>query len=128
MWAFLVVTMEDRLRRIQRMQGQLADEIQGFMQALFASSFDAATILSFAQRLGADFSGSVPGAASHQAGIDPYRVLGLDRSSAEELVRRRYRELLRKIHPDTAGVEGTEFLTQIINEAYRQILRERGWR
>ena len=71
---------------------------------------------------------AVPGTASRQAGIDPYRVLGLDRSSAEELVRRRYRDLLRKIHPDTAGVEGTEFLTQMVNDAYRQILRERGWR
>ena len=120
--------MEDRLRRIQRIQGQLAEEVQGFMQELFTSSFDAATILSFAQRLGADFSGSVPGTSSRQSGIDPYKVLGLDRSSAEELVRRRYRDLLRKIHPDTAGVEGTEFLPQIINDAYRQILRERGWR
>jgi DnaJ-domain-containing protein 1 len=120
--------MEDRLRRIQRIQGQLAEEMHAFMQALFASSFDAATILSFAQRLGADFCGSVPENASRQHEVDPYKVLGLDRSSAEELVRRRYRELLRKIHPDTAGVEGTEFLTQIINDAYRQILRERGWR
>jgi DnaJ-domain-containing protein 1 len=120
--------MEDRLRRIQRIQVQLAEEVHAFMQALFASSFDAATILSFAQRLGVDISGSVPGTASRQAGIDPYKVLGLDRSSAEELVRRRYRDLLRKIHPDTAGVEGTEFLTQMVNDAYRQILRERGWR
>jgi len=95
------------------MQGQLAEEMQGFLQALFASTFDAATILNFTQRLGADFAGSVPGNASRQHEVDPYKVLGLDRSSAEECVRRRYRDLLRKVHPDTAGVEGTEFLTVV---------------
>lgn len=62
------------------------------------------------------------------AGIDAYRVLGLDKSASDEEIKKRYRELLVKLHPDTAGVRGTEFLFQFITAAYHQISRERGWR
>ena len=59
--------------------------------------------------------------------FDPYKVLGLDRSAGDEEVKRRYRELLHKLHPDTAGTPGTEFLLQMVVAAYEVIKRERGW-
>jgi len=57
-----------------------------------------------------------------------YLVLGLDRTASDEEVKHRYREILMKIHPDTAEVKGTEFLTQMVVEAYHLIGTERGWR
>ena len=53
--------------------------------------------------------------------------MGLDKSASEEEVKKRYRELLRKLHPDTAGVEGTAFLLQMVLAAYEMIRQERGW-
>lgn len=119
--------MEDRLKRIQRIQEQLSLEVNAFMQSLFASSLDAATILSFAQRIGVDFSSGQSRVLDRQSDVDPYRILGLDRSCTEDAVKQRYRELLKRIHPDTSGVKGTEYLTQLVTEAYRQIARERRW-
>jgi preprotein translocase subunit Sec63 len=60
-------------------------------------------------------------------GIDPYRILGLQKDDPDDQVKKRYRELAVKLHPDTAGVKGTEFLFQLVLAAYQQISRERGW-
>ncbi len=60
--------------------------------------------------------------------LDPYRVLGLEKSAGDDEVKKRYREFLKKLHPDTAGIKGTEFLVQVVNAAYAQISKERGWR
>ncbi len=62
------------------------------------------------------------------ATVDPYRVLGLQRSEPDNQVKKRYRELAYKLHPDTAGIAGTEFLFQLVQAAYQQISRERGWK
>ena len=62
-----------------------------------------------------------------KAGIDPYRVLGLEKTATNDQVKKRYRELVVKLHPDTAGVKGTEFLFQLVTASYQQISRERGW-
>jgi len=57
-----------------------------------------------------------------------YAILGLERTASDEEVKHCYREILMRIHPDTAGVKGTGFLTQMVVEAYHQIGRERGWK
>jgi curved DNA-binding protein CbpA len=62
-----------------------------------------------------------------QGGFDPYRVLSLERLASDEEVKKRYRELLIKLHPDTAGIRGTDFLLQMMIAAYQQIAKERGW-
>ncbi len=61
------------------------------------------------------------------AAFDPYQALGLDKSASDEEIKKRYRELLRKLHPDTAGVEGTAFLLQMVLAAYAMIKEERRW-
>ncbi|MBN1188588.1 MAG: DnaJ domain-containing protein [Dehalococcoidales bacterium] len=62
-----------------------------------------------------------------QGGFDPYRVLGMEKTATDEEVKKRYRELLRKLHPDTAGVNGTDFLLQMLVASYQQIAKEREW-
>ena len=59
--------------------------------------------------------------------LDPYQVIGLEKSALDEQVKKRYRELAMKLHPDTAGIEGTGFLFRLVTAAYQQISRERGW-
>ncbi|APH13158.1 molecular chaperone DnaJ [Dehalococcoides mccartyi] len=66
--------------------------------------------------------------SSRSVGIDSYQVLGLDKSVPDGQVKKRYRELVVRLHPDTAGVQGTEFLFQLVTAAYQQISKERGWR
>jgi len=57
----------------------------------------------------------------------PYRIMGLENNATDDQVKKRHRELAIKMHPDTAGIEGTGFLFQLVEAAYQQISRERGW-
>ena len=65
--------------------------------------------------------------AACRPGVDPYRVLGLEKTAASNQVKSRYRELAVILHPDTAKGKGTEFLFQFVTAAYQQINREKGW-
>jgi len=123
--------MEDLVKELEQLQKavakNLAEEMQDWMQQLLSGAFTPASLLYFAESLGINISG-VPGMTVQQDGFDPYRVLGLERTDKDEAVKRRYRELLMKLHPDTAGIEGTSFLLQVVLAAYKQISKERGWR
>lgn len=64
---------------------------------------------------------------------DPYEVLGLSNSASFDEIKKRYRELSRKYHPDFlgAGASSDEVAkatrkTQEINEAYEQIKKMKG--
>ena len=123
--------MEDMVKELAQLQkavvNNLAEEMQDWMQKLLSGAFTPASLLYFAESLGINLSG-VPGMTVQQDGFDPYRVLGLERTDKDEVVKKRYRELLMRLHPDTAGVEGTSFLLQVVLAAYKQISKERGWR
>ena len=122
--------MEDLLKEIEQLHRllvkNLAEEMQDWMQELLSGAFTPASLLYLAESLGINLSG-VQGMTMRQDGFDPYRVLGLERTVEDEKVKQRYRELLMKLHPDTAGVEGTSFLLQVVLAAYKQISKERGW-
>ena len=60
--------------------------------------------------------------------VDPYRVLGLEKTATDDQVKRRYRELARCFHPDTATVQGTGFFFLQVQAAYEAIRQEREWR
>jgi DnaJ-domain-containing protein 1 len=123
--------MEDLVRELEQLHRvlvkNLTEEMQDWMQKLLSGAFTPASLLYLAESLGINLSG-VPGMTVQQDGFDPYRVLGLERTDKDEAVKRRYRELLMRLHPDTAGVEGTSFLFQVVLAAYKQISKERGWR
>ena len=53
---------------------------------------------------------------------DPYKVLGLDRNASDEDVKRAYRALAKKYHPDlNPGDQEAARKMQQVNEAYDQI-------
>jgi len=66
--------------------------------------------------------------AKPQIVIDPYRVLGIEKTATDDQVKKRYRELARYFHPDTAAVRGTGFFFLQVQAAYEAICKERGWR
>ena len=111
--------MQEDLERINRKMQELLEDIQRMPEKLLR---DAQQKLF--ERAGTDFA-SFAGMKG-QTGVDPYRILGLDKSASDEEVKKRYRERLRQFHPDTAG-PGMEFHLQAVMAAYELISRERGW-
>jgi len=122
--------MEDGLMRLLKSQERIlkviSEEVQGWMDALLRDAFNPETFMRFVAGMGIDLS-RIPNLVGKPEGFDPYRVLNLDRSATDEEIKKRYRELLIKLHPDTAGVRGTDFLLQMMIAAYEMIKRERGW-
>ena len=104
----------------------LQEQLGSWMEDLLKDAFDPRLFLHFIESQGIDM-GQASKAMGQQAGFDPYEVLRLDRSATDDQVKKRYRELLHKLHPDTAGVEGTEFLLRVVMAAYEMIKAERGW-
>ncbi|MDD5501333.1 MAG: J domain-containing protein [Candidatus Omnitrophica bacterium] len=121
---------EDGITRLmqaqERIQKVVREEVQGWMDALFRDAFNSDSFLRLVATMGLDLS-QIPNMVGKQGGFDPYRVLSLERSASDEEVKKRYRELLIKLHPDTAGVRGTDFLLQMMIVAYQQIAKARGW-
>lgn len=71
--------------------------------------------------------------SSYEREIDPYEVLGVSKEASFAEIKKKYRELSRKHHPDFlgAGASSDEVAkatkkTQEINEAYEQIKKMKG--
>ena len=71
--------------------------------------------------------GKMPGMMGQQLGVDPYRVMGLERSASDEEIKKRYRELLHILHPDKSSTPGTGLFFQMVTAAFEAIRRERKW-
>ena len=60
---------------------------------------------------------------------DPYKVLGVSRDASEEEIKKAYRDLARKYHPDNYATSPLADLAQEkmkeINEAYDTVMHER---
>ena len=118
--------MEERLAKIQQLMASVMEELLGAMNDMLCGVLDPATIMQLMRSYGIDVS-QLSGMVGQQPGLDPYRVMGLDRSASDEAVKKRYHELLRKLHPDTSGTPATSFLLQMVMAAFEIIKRERGW-
>ena len=105
--------------------GEFQETIEGYVDSVMRDAFDPQRFMEFLRSSGVDFTGLL-GTVRSQSAFDPYRILGLDKSASDEEVKRRYRELVHKLHPDTSGVDGTSCLLQIVMAAYEAIKRERG--
>ena len=128
---FLVVNeMNDNvvklLKEQEKILGELRENVHQWMTDLLRDAFNPESFLGLVAGMGIDLS-QIPGLVGRRDGFSPYRVLGLERTATNEEVKKRYRELLKKLHPDTAGVRGTDFLLQMMIAAYNEIAKERGW-
>ena len=60
---------------------------------------------------------------------DPYKILGIPRDASDEEVKKAYRQLSRKYHPDAninnPHKEQAEEMFKIVQQAYQQIMDER---
>ena len=81
---------------------------------------------------GSGYSGSSQSASYSQARKDPYKVLGITPTATDEEVKKAYRRLAMKYHPDKVEGMGEEVKKNAeaqfreINEAYEQIKAARG--
>ena len=131
---------EDRISRmfqqifedLRKLEVDFQKETSKWVEDLLKDAFDPTKMMQFIRGMGIDM-GQLSQVFSRMAqtgtlpqGFDPYQILGLEKSATDEEVKRRYREMMRKIHPDVAGQEMT-FLAAIVNAAYDMIERERGW-
>ncbi len=115
----------DRIARMQEHVLQvIMQELQGWINDILKDAFNPRKFTQFIRTMGIDMS-QLSGMVGQQ--IDPYVILGLDKSASDEEVKKRYRDLLHRLHPDTAGFEGTSGLLQVVLAAYNLIKIERGW-
>jgi len=120
--------MENPMTRMgRRVVEVVQQELLYWIDALLKDSFNPTTMLQFIRGLGIDLS-QLPGMVGQQPGFDPYKVLGLDSVATDDEVKKRYRVLVAKLHPDASGTEGTSFLFQMVVVAYELIKKERKWK
>ena len=111
-------------RMVQRWFEIFHEELDAEMKHLAEGAFKVESFLKLAGALGIDFT-QLPGMVGEETGLDPYRVLGLDRSASDADIKDRYREMLRLLHPDTAAVPGTEYFLEVVLKAYQEIKSRR---
>ena len=105
---------------LSEMQGEMSRWLGSIMEDILNPSI----LQDFIEIMGSGMP-QQPNMSNQHTGFDAYWLLGLEKSASDEEVRKRYRALLHRLHPDTAGVEGTERLLSLVIAAYGQIAKER---
>jgi hypothetical protein len=93
---------------------------------LMKDTLEPAKLAELMKGVGIDPS-QLSGMIGQVPGLDPYRILGLERSASDDEVKKRYRELLHVLHPDKSGTPGTGHFFQLVMAAYEAIRKARGW-
>ena len=74
--------------------------------------------------MGIDFS-QLKGMAIGEMALEPYRIMGLNRSASDDEIKKRYKELVHILHPDKSGTLATVHFFQAVTAAYEAIRKER---
>lgn len=115
-----------QMREQERILGEMRDNAQSYLDDLIRDALDPESFLRYTASLGINFSQATDMVGRHE-GFNPYLVLGLKKTATDDEVKKRYREMLFKFHPDTAGAEHTEPQFQSVVEAFKLIAKERRW-
>ena len=119
-------TGQKLLREQERILGEMQSHIHRWMDDLLRDAFNPESVFRMVESMGLNFS-QIYGMTKPQENPDPYRVLDLDRTATDQEVRERYRKLVKKLHPDTSGDSNTVYMFWMLDSAYQQIAKERGW-
>jgi len=117
--------LEQINQKFQEFLGDLQRCAEKQLEEGLKGALDPALLQSLFKGAGFDAS-ALSGLMGKTPVFDPYRILGLEKSTSDEEVKKRYHERVRQFHPDTAG-PGMEFHFQCTLAAYEMIKRERGW-
>lgn len=113
-------------KAIKELQGGIDKamlHLQQGMEEYLSNAIDLPSLMKMVQRMGiANLMGM---GATPMAGMDYYKVLGLEKTATDNEIKERYRVIMLKLHPDKAGKEMT-FLASMVNVAYGMICKERG--
>ncbi|MBN2239687.1 MAG: J domain-containing protein [Dehalococcoidales bacterium] len=116
----------EALREQERILGEMRSSVHRWMDELLRTAWSPETLLGIAASMGI-YLPHVSDLTGQQDDNDPYRIIGLERTATDEEVKKRYRELLFILHPDTATAPGTETMLQQLISAYQKIAHERRW-
>ncbi|MDD4858900.1 MAG: J domain-containing protein [Dehalococcoidales bacterium] len=116
--------IQDKLLGIM---AEISEYIGKWINEIMQDTLNPAAMLEIIRNMGINPS-NLSGMMNRQPEYDPYRILTLESSASEEEVKKRYREILHKLHPDIAGFDGASFLLREVMKAYQKINKERGWR
>ena len=96
------------------------------------SSEEMSLLLKIATYLGISYQDAQSMIGMYEADVDPYKILEIDRNATDEEVRKAYRRLAVKFHPDKVESLGEDVKRNAeeqfkkIQAAYDQIKKERG--
>ena len=116
----MVEAMQEELGRMsqQLIQGILTPDTLSSLMGMMQQSLGS---------MGFDM-GKLSSLLGLQPGLDPYKILGLEKSASDDEVKKRYKQLVHILHPDKSRTSGTSFFFQMVVAAYEVIKKERGWR
>lgn len=114
--------LNDFLGRFSR---ELQEGTSAQMQKLLAGMVRPEMLQDLLKGIDFEALGRLMGAGAAVRQASPYEILGLPQTATDEDVRRRYRELAKRLHPDVAGPGGAH-LFKLVAEAYQRIMRSRG--
>lgn len=119
-------TNKDILKEFSEDIIAIQSRMMGWMDELIDDALNPESLLRVFAGMGLDPS-QVPGIGNQNNAIDPYQILGLDKSASDDEVKKRYRELAHILHPDKSKTHATTFFFKQVMVAYQLIARERGW-
>ena len=120
--------MEDpTVRTLRRWMQVFQEEWGTWIECILRGNFNPEAMTQLLKSMGIDMSRLQQMMQSTGTNFDPYWILRLDISASDEEVKKRYRELIGKLHPDKSGTAGTSSLFQMVLAAYEMIKKERGW-